>query len=337
MKNVFIGIPTLNRPLLVRETIRSVLKQTYGRYKVFVSDNCSEEQASQSVQSFVEGLKDDRFCFYRQPQNAGEYGQGRFFFEEAQDYEYFMILHDDDVLNTDYLEKGLRQLELHTRLACFVANPFLMDGEGNISRDSSDRYLLDHGRKAHGNGEYDILSTHLHYGFTPLSGTLFRMEALKDSGFVDSDCFGNYPFECNIFLRLGERGAKGWYQAEELLGFRYHRESLRNYLKLMDNYHVVDTMIRLFSRRSFSGENEKRRKVVLSRLYRARSLILTRRGVTGDSRRDIVNALKENVFSFKAWSLSVLIMLVPGLLRRVLPKLPELREAPRLAADGGGE
>lgn len=335
MKEIFIGVPTLNRPMLVRETLLSVLNQTYGRYKVIVSDNCSETEASQSVRSFVEGLNDDRFCFYQQPQNAGEYGQGRFFFEEALDYEYFMILHDDDVLKPDYLENGLQQLEARPGLVCFVANPFLMDEKGCPSFESGNRYLLDHGRKVLGSGEYDILSTHLRYGFTPLSGTLFRMMALKDSGFVDSDCFGNYPFECNVFLRLGERGWKGWFQAEELLGFRYHRESLRNYLKLMDNYQVVDTMIRLFSRRSFSGENEKRRRIVLSRLYRARALILTRNGIAVEGRRDIVKALKENLFSLKAWLLSVPILLIPWLLRLVLPKLPELREAPRLLAEVG--
>lgn len=335
MTKVFIGIPTLNRPLLVRETLLSVLQQTYGRYRVVVSDNCSETNTAQSVRAFVEGLNDPRFSFYQQPYNAGEYGQGRFFFNEARDYEYFMILHDDDVLKPQYLEKGLRQLDTHSRLACFVANPFLMDQEGCVSPDNGNRYLLEHGRKACESGEYDILSTHLHYGFTPLSGTLFRMSALKDSGFVDDDCFGNYPFECNIFLRLGERGCKGWFQADELLGFRYHRESLRNYLKLMDNHHVVDTMIRLFSRRAFSGENEKRRRIVLSRLYRARALISARNGNAPEGRKDMARALRENIFSPKAWLLSALVLLTPGLLKAVLPKLPELREAPRLPAGAG--
>lgn len=335
MTKVFIGIPTLNRPLLVRETLLSVLKQTHGHYKVVVSDNCSEASATQSVRAFVESLKDPRFSFYQQPYNAGEYGQGRFFFKEARDYEYFMILHDDDVLRPEYLEKGLRRLDAHSTLACFVANPFLMDQDGRVSVDSGDRYLLDHGRKAFESGEYDILSTHLHHGFTPLSGTLFRTAALKDSGFVDHDCHGNYPFECNIFLRLGDRGGKGWFQAEELLGFRYHRESLRNYLKLMDNHHVVDTMIRLFSRFSFSGANEKRRRVVLSRLYRARALIFARNGNALEGRKDMVRALREHVLSPKAWLLSCPVLLTPGVLRMFLPKLPELREAPRLAAGAG--
>lgn len=335
MTKVFIGIPTLNRPLLVRETLLSVLKQTYGRYKVVVSDNCSEPSAAQSVRAFVEDLNDPRFSFYQQPNNAGEYGQGRFFFKEARDYEYFMILHDDDVLEPEYLGKGLERLEAHSRLACFVANPFLMDEEGRVSPDSRDRYLLEHGREVLESGEYDILSTHLRHGFTPLSGTLFRTAALKDSGFVDEDCFGNYPFECNIFLRLGSRGCKGWFQAEELLGFRYHRESLRNYLKLMDNHHVVDTMIRLFSRFSFSGANEKRRRVVLSRLFRARALIFARNDSLSEGRKDMMRALRENAFSPKAWLLSGLMLLAPGLLKAILPKLPELREAPRLVSGAG--
>lgn len=330
MPGIFIGIPTLNRPQLVRETLRSVLDQTCGDYTVIVSDNCSEPAASESVRRHVESLGDARVRYHLQPENVGEYGQGRFFFKAAAGSEYFMILHDDDVLKPDYLRRALESLRAHPSCACFVANPFLMDGQGRVSPDVTAAYLSEHGRLGAAPGEFDILATHLGCGFTPISGTVFRTAALRESGFVDEDCHGNYPFECNIFLRLGDLGMRGWFLPEELLGFRYHSESLRNYLKLMDNHHVVDTMIRLFARRRYRGANERRRRVVLSRLYRARALIRLRSGDSAQGRRASVLALRENVRSLKAWLLSAGIWLAPGLLRRLLPELPAVRSAPQL-------
>ena len=329
-ERVFIGIPTLNRPALVRETIASVQAQTYGDYRVVVSDNVSDAGVADSVRDFVDGLGDARFTFHRQPENVGEYGQGRFFFREASDCRYMMILHDDDVIKSYYLENAVAALEKNTGAAFFVANPYLMDEKGVVSVKDTMRYRESSGRARYAEGEIDVLHTHMFYGFTPISGTVFRMAALVDSGFVDEDCHGNFPFECNIFLRLGERGAKAWYLPEELLGFRFHSESLRNYLRLTENPQVVETMIRIFSRRRFTGPIERRRRVVLSSLYRARMLIRIRSGDRAGARLDIMNALRENIVSPKAWFWAPVVLAAPGLVGRMLTDIPEARVRPKL-------
>ncbi len=333
MAKVYIGIPTLNRKHLVRETVKSLINQTFTDFYVRISDNHSSQEQSDSVEQFVSELEDDRFHFFRQPFNCGEYGQGRYFFKESEGFDFFMILHDDDVLNPNYLEKAMQSLLDNTDMAFFVANPFLMDQGGTVSRPDTDEYLREHGRLEQSAGEIDVLTTHLATGFTPISGTLFRRQALADSGYVDPECSGNFPFEANIFMRLGEKGARAWYEPEELLGFRFHKESLRNYLSLMDNPKVVDTMIHLFSTRTFEGANERRRKVVLSRLYRAKSLIQLRNGSLSESRDYISKAVRENSKSIKAWLVLPAVYLAPGLFKRFLPKLPEQREAPLLSKE----
>ena len=83
MARVFIGIPTLNRPLYVRDAIRSVVGQSFADFRVIVSDNVSEPEASASVERFVRELADPRFTFHRQPRDVGEYGQGRYFLRQA--------------------------------------------------------------------------------------------------------------------------------------------------------------------------------------------------------------------------------------------------------------
>lgn len=331
MPDVYIGIPTVNRPQFVRETIDSVLAQTYADFKVTVSDNCSTAEAIESVRRYIETLDDDRIEFHVQPSNIGEYGQGRFFMQQAEDYDYLMILHDDDVLECDYLEKGVSVLEDHPDVSLFMANPNLMDEEGVVSDAATEQYLKVRHRTDMGTGKIDVLKGFFGFGITSVSGTLFRVESLRRSGFVDADAKGNYPFECDLFLRLGDIDAAAWFTNSHLLSFRFHSSSMRNYMNLMDNRHVVTGLLRLLSSRQYSGKIERRRRVILGRLNRAYALICLREGDYGQSRSSIVEALRDNFLSPKAWLVTPLIFFAPGILRRALPKLPESLVAPTYA------
>ena len=80
MARILIGVPTKNRPGFLRETIESVLGQSYQDIRVLISDNRSDPHLSARVRSFVEELGDPRIEYYLQERDEGEYGQGRFLF-----------------------------------------------------------------------------------------------------------------------------------------------------------------------------------------------------------------------------------------------------------------
>lgn len=330
MPRVFIGIPTLNRPQYVRETLRSVLAQTFPDFRVIVSDNVSEPGVAESVAGFIRDLNDPRVSFFQQPQNVGEYGQGWFFFRSVKDEEFFVILHDDDTLEPDYLATALHTLDAHPDAALFVANPIMMDAKGVDSPEKTNWQRRYYGRAGTPEGLIDIRTTHMACGFTPICATVFRTQALRESGFVDPDCHGNFPFEMNIFLRLADIGAQGWFCPRELLRFRFHTEALSNYLHLMDNPHVVSTMIKLLARRRYTGMPERRRRIILGRLYRASAAILARQNDPAGCRRDALNALRTCPLSPRTLASAPLAVLAPGLYRRTLPPLPVARVAPLL-------
>ncbi len=177
-------------------------------------------------------------------------------------------------------------------------------------------------------GKINVLKGFFGYGITSVSGTLFRVDALRESGFVDADGSGNYPFECDLFLRLGDIDSTAWFASEQMLGFRFHSSSMRNYMNIMENRHVVAGLTKLLSARQYSGNMERRRRVLLGRLYRAAALIGLREGDYERGRSNIVRALKENILSPKAWLVAPFLFLVPSILHRVLPALPESAAAP---------
>ena len=333
MTRVFIGIPTINRPDFVRETIASVLRQTYTHFEVIVSDNGSDAGVAENIIAFIDEIDDPRIRFCQQPENLGEYGQGRFFFGEAGSSEYFMILHDDDLLGETYLERAIERLDERCGCAFFISDAEIIDQFGERSDSARQKFLRDHGRLNTVQGEFSILEKHLDSGFAPISGTLFRTEALKKSGFVDERAIGNFPFECEVFLGLCDSGAIAWYQKEDLLVYRFHSNSLRHHSKLMENEAVVNSMIRIFSCREYLGPAERRRRKILGRLYRAKALISVRSGSFEQCRDHVKQSFKFNIWSIKLWLIAPVVLIAPRMLSWLLPALPAVQEAPQLNYD----
>ncbi len=315
MPRVFVGIPTRNRPALVPKAIASVLDQTCQEFRIVVSDNQSEPAARESVERHVRGLGDPRVVYVLQPEDKGEYGQGRFFLAEARDDEFFMILHDDDVLTPRYLETAIARLEAHRDLVAFFANPWIFGVDGVESSERTAAYLAEHARNAHPGGPVDLLLPLLRSGMCPISGTFFRTQALRDSGFVDDDCHGNYPFEFNLLLRLGEHGGRAFFERETLIGYCFHEGQLRNTLKLQFNEHVVGTAIRLLERRRFAGNAEFWRRKVLGFNCRNYATILLARGDLAGARRALARAVALNPLSWRNWSYAAAGFVAPAAFR----------------------
>lgn len=315
MARVLIGIPTYNRPELVREAVKSVLNQTFQDWRAIVSDNVSSGDAPERVRKWVEEIGDPRLTFFQQTEeNGGEYLQGRYFFKEARNggEEFMIILHDDDVLGPDYVKIAIDALAGRPDAAFFVSNLHIIGDDGETIEAETREFDDKWGRTGTPEGYIDVLNTHMQTGFTPISAACFRMTALEDSGFVDEDLFGCFPFESNIFLRLGERGTRAWFDSRRLFHLRRHSGQLTN-LGFLNVEEIVHNTIQLFERRQFDGENERKRRQLLGRMYRVDALHRARLRDASGARRGAIAAIQYNPKSFKTWLVGGLALLCPWL------------------------
>jgi len=100
---VTIGICTYNRADgYLPDTLRSAVAQTYPNLEIVISDNCSEDNTEEIVESFG----DPRIRYFKQEQNIGVLDNFNFCVAQARG-TYFLLLHDDDLIDPDFIEACL--------------------------------------------------------------------------------------------------------------------------------------------------------------------------------------------------------------------------------------
>lgn len=128
---VTIGIPTYNRAgAMLKGTIECALGQTYDNIEIIVSDNCSSDNTGEVVTSY----KSEKVKYLRQNVNLGSNGNFNALLKAATG-SYFLLLHDDDLIDTDLIETCLVAAEYKTEFGFIRTGTRLIDGDGAILRD----------------------------------------------------------------------------------------------------------------------------------------------------------------------------------------------------------
>ncbi|WBL41311.1 glycosyltransferase family 2 protein [Algoriphagus halophytocola] len=128
---VSILIPNYNKAPYLRETLDSVLNQTYTHWECIIVDDHSTDGSWEILEEYV--AKDSRFQLYKRPNNreAGGNPARNFAFEKSNG-KYIQWLDSDDLIHPQKIEKQVAQLSTSTQEMVSVANWTSFIGEGMI-------------------------------------------------------------------------------------------------------------------------------------------------------------------------------------------------------------
>lgn len=122
---VCICIPTYNAAATIRETLTSILAQTYTNLVVHVSDNASTDDTLK----IVESVADARVHIHRQEKNSGAEGN----FENCirlGEGKYTAIFHADDLYERDMVAQQVARLEADQTLGAVFTAATTIDEQG---------------------------------------------------------------------------------------------------------------------------------------------------------------------------------------------------------------
>ena len=126
---VSIGIPTYQRPIELRNTLKEILAQTYRNIEVVVSDNGSQgKEVNEVIEEFLK--QDDRIRYFRQSDNLGPVQNFQFVLEQSLG-EYFMWCADDDWHAPRFVESLVEAMTHQPNAALAFSNFKAIDTQGN--------------------------------------------------------------------------------------------------------------------------------------------------------------------------------------------------------------
>src|SRR5208282_3987850 len=122
-------IPTHQRPELLRRAIRSVLDQTYPKFKICVYDNASKDDTGALVRSMA--ARDSRIYYHCHAKDIG--AQANFSFGLSQvDTPLVHLISDDDFLLSGFFEQATAALNEHPTAAFFSGGMLSADSRGQV-------------------------------------------------------------------------------------------------------------------------------------------------------------------------------------------------------------
>ena len=175
---VSVCIPVYNGSAYISESIESVLGQTFKDLTLIVCDNCSTDNTEEIVQSY----HDPRLTYIRNDKNLGLVGNANRCLSLAEG-EYVYILHHDDVMLPENLERKVRILDEHPDVGFVHSNIQVIDSDGAsidlkiLAEDSTRDYIED------GMDVFRRYVDHLHFVTTIFIGSvLARRSCYKRLG-----------------------------------------------------------------------------------------------------------------------------------------------------------
>jgi glycosyltransferase involved in cell wall biosynthesis len=211
-----VGIPTFNRSGWLRQTIESVLAQSFTGFRLIVSDNASEDDTPDVVRSYG----DERIDYVRSESNVGVAGNLNRLVQLA-DTEFLVIVPDDDVLYPGHLVAAVELLERFETVGVTHSAFDWIDAQARVIRRvhpvvSRSSVRIDEGQRA------------LEWLMVSAEALCFPSVAYRTKAIVNAGGFKEEegPFrDRQLWMRI----ALDWdfgYIAEALVGQRTHANSI---------------------------------------------------------------------------------------------------------------
>ena len=123
---VTIGIPTYNRADgFLKDTVESALKQSYPHLDIIVSDNCSTD----ATEELIKNYDDLRLRYIRHDKNIGANNNFNYCLNSAKG-DYFLLLHSDDLIDTDFIQASMDQAVKKTNLGVIQTGVRVVNANG---------------------------------------------------------------------------------------------------------------------------------------------------------------------------------------------------------------
>ena len=233
MATITVLMPCRNAERYIRETIDSVLVQTFRDFKFLIIDDGSDDQTSSIVDAYAS--RDARIKVVHRSPSAGVAASLNLGLSIAET-KLVAQIHADDRMKPHRLERQIAFMQEHPEIAVASSFVHLINQEGRrvgvfrsefITHDSIDRCLREN---------------HL-IGFHHPAVIMRRDEIIEVGGYRNISCCE----DLDLWNRLVESGHRILVQPEFLIDYRIHDTAIstkQSWTQMLQSRWIYDSMIR---------------------------------------------------------------------------------------------
>lgn len=184
-----IVIPTYKRISTLKETLASALNQDYKNYyDIIVCDNNPERD--DDTEKFMISIKNERVIYYKNCDNIGMVGNWNRCVELC-DGKYLVMIHDDDILFSQFLSKCYKIIKLRDDIDGLYPLRTIWDAskQDKISYNESKDYIYKLNTLDYLQGNSD-----------PPTGVLIKKSSIISLGGFNEDTYPSMDFFFNVMF-----------------------------------------------------------------------------------------------------------------------------------------
>ena len=208
-KLVSVIVPIWNRQEFVKETIDSILQQTYKNLEILCVDDCSSDESV----LILEKIKDTRLQIIKLPHNSGRPAVPRNVGLKHAKGDYIAFCDDDDIWNVKKIELQLEAMREFSSDVCYTGFEYFGVIQGRPS------FQL---RAIRSLSPYSLM-----FSNTILNSSVVVTRSLFDRiGFLNEDLSLRAIEDYQYWLRAFFKGAKFHYLNDTMVYYRVHSKRI---------------------------------------------------------------------------------------------------------------
>lgn len=233
---VAIYIPTFNRARYIKQTISTLINQTYTNISITIVDNASMDNTEEIVRSII----DPRIKYIKNESNIGAINNFNKCIEISlfNNDQFMCIFHSEDLYHLSIVERELNLMLESDDIGVVFSNMSYVDEDNHdLMRIFEKRFEKDAVLS-----EFDLIETTLVYG-TPLCCPTFmaRTKVFRDVGYFEPKYL--YAGDTEFYLRISKKFKIG-IVSDALM--KYRQSSIQESLiQLVDKKSISEEFILL--------------------------------------------------------------------------------------------
>lgn len=211
---VSICLPTRNRAVLLRESLKTICAQDYSPLEILISDDASTDETEQLCRALAR--TDPRIRYVRHPNRLGLYPVHNYCIDESRG-EFLCLFHDDDQHHPQIISESVAFLLRHPEVGIVCSNWELLDDAGRVVG------VRDHQVPDVTPGlEYISRTIRSGQSWIGCPGAMIRRSALGSARFQEDGPIGFVDFV--VWFLIAERASVG-HIARRLWRYGLHQQS----------------------------------------------------------------------------------------------------------------